>query len=123
VGCGRERGQSGSTAAGRWPVGLGSTVPGGAIPNSVWTEQKFKRVQTNFKLLQTILNPNRTFPISKIWNKIKFERIWDKEQLSSQRFPQIQNGYWTKIQRSFYDLNFNRNSLEILETLEFMKFG
>jgi hypothetical protein len=33
--------------------------------------------------------------------------------------PQIPIGFRTKIHRIFYELNFNRNSLEILETLEF----
>jgi hypothetical protein len=46
------------------------------------------------------------------------EIIWDKEQLCLKTLPHILNGFWTKIQRSLDELNFNKKSLEILETLE-----
>jgi hypothetical protein len=47
------------------------------------------------------------------------ERVWDEEQLCLERLPQIVGGFRTKIQRSLYELSFNRNSLENLGTLEF----
>jgi hypothetical protein len=37
------------------------------------------------------------------------------------KLPQIPNGFGTKIQRCFYELNFNGNSVENLGTLEFDK--
>jgi hypothetical protein len=55
----------------------------------------------------------------KIGNKIWLERAWNEKQLFLNNFPQIRNGIWTKNQRNFYELNFNRNLLEILGTLDF----
>jgi hypothetical protein len=47
------------------------------------------------------------------------ESLWDEEQCCLYKLPQIPNGFWNKIERSFYELNFHRNWLEIVGTLEF----
>jgi hypothetical protein len=59
----------------------------------------------------------------KIRNKIWMKRAWDEEQLFLKSFPQIQNGFGSKIQRT----SMSGISLEIhwefLELWISMKFG
>jgi hypothetical protein len=55
----------------------------------------------------------------KIWSKIWMEGIWDNEQLSLWRYPQIQNGFWNKNLRSSHELKSRKIWLKILGDLEF----
>jgi hypothetical protein len=80
--------------------------------NFWFSERKFKQVQT-------IWIKQWDYQAPKIPGSIQLESSWDGERLCLKKLPQILNGFWTKIQRIFYELNFNRNSLENLETLEF----
>jgi hypothetical protein len=119
AGCGREWERAGQCGEGCWHVGPASTVPGRGL-NSVQTDSKILiGLKIDSKPSKLWLAQKVPSLAPKIGNKISLERIWDNEQLFSDMFPQIRNRYWTKIQGSFYELNFNRNSLKILRTLEF----
>jgi hypothetical protein len=103
-------GGRGSVALTRGPS---STVPGGA--NSNWIQKYSKQIQ----IFPNLTDPEGASLAPKIRNKIWLERSWDEEQLCLKKFPQIRNVIWTKNQRNFYELNFNRNLLEILGTSDF----
>jgi hypothetical protein len=55
----------------------------------------------------------------KFLNKICLERGWDEEQLFLNDFPQIQNGFGVKIQRTPMSWISIENLLKILGTLDF----
>jgi hypothetical protein len=83
--------------------------------------QLFKTVQTDLKLTKLWLT-QKCFLVLQKWEiKYGWKELEMRNNFVYKRFPRIWNRYWTKIQKSFYDLNFNRNSLEILRTLEFDK--
>jgi hypothetical protein len=122
---------AGRIGEGGWPVGHGHSAgwlrqltgrPGaqcqGGDSNGIWTTSQIQKFQTNsicFKLwsIRKVLSVAR-----KNWNKLWLERGWGKEQLFWYKSAQILNELSTKIQRSFYELNFHINSLENLGTLE-----
>jgi hypothetical protein len=128
------RGEAAGAAADGWDRGQWRLVSSGCVreaeaarthrPRStVPPDSVFKLIQTESNLFQTDSKLSKFWLIQKvsslaqkIGNKIWFERAWHKEQFFLKNFPQIQNGIWTKNQRRFYELNFNRNLLEILRT-------
>jgi hypothetical protein len=93
----------------------------------------FKPIQTESKIFQTVQTDSKFFKLSliqkvpsyslKIGNKIWLERAWDEEQLCLKNFPQIRNGFGTKIQRTSMSWISIEIYCKFLELWILMKFG
>jgi hypothetical protein len=97
-----------------WHAGPSCTVLGGADSKIFQTDLKFSK----FWLIQKVSSH-----APKIGNKIWLESDWDEEQLYIKNFPQIRNGFGTKIQRTSMSWILIEIYWKFLELWISMKFG